>query len=94
MVTCEMSLDRVEELFVGSAGELRPALAIGDPSLSSIDPRHFDLIIAARWSHCAPPSVSLGDPRSTGWKMLKPRWRYVSETLPSPREAVSVHARK
>ena len=94
MVSCEMSLDRVEELFVGSAGELRPALAIGDPPLASIDPRHSDLIVAVGWSHCAPPSVSLGDPRSTGCNMLKPRWRYVSETLPCPHSAVRVHARQ
>jgi hypothetical protein len=37
MVMCEMSLDRFEELFVGTACEARPALAVGDPSLPFAD---------------------------------------------------------
>ena len=32
MVMCEVPLGRVEELLLGVACELRPALAVGDPA--------------------------------------------------------------
>ena len=38
MVVSEMLLNRVEELLLGSTGELRPALAVGDP-LVALDGR-------------------------------------------------------
>jgi hypothetical protein len=41
MVMCEMLLDRGKELFVGSACELRPALAMRDPTLPFADHRHL-----------------------------------------------------
>jgi hypothetical protein len=41
MVMREMSLDRLEQLRVGAACELRPALALDDPSLPRIDRGHF-----------------------------------------------------
>lgn len=41
MVVCEMTLDRVEQLFVRATCELRPALAVGDSPLLFIDRGHF-----------------------------------------------------
>jgi hypothetical protein len=41
MVMCEMSVNRLKELFVGAARELRPALAVSDPSLPFADHRHL-----------------------------------------------------
>ncbi len=41
MVVCEMPLDRGKELLLGTAYELRPALAVGDPLLLSADHRHL-----------------------------------------------------
>jgi hypothetical protein len=40
MVMSEVSLRRVEELLLGIALELRPALAEGDPAVLSIDWGH------------------------------------------------------
>ena len=33
MMVCEVLLDRIEELRIGLPGELRPALAVGDPQV-------------------------------------------------------------
>jgi hypothetical protein len=41
VVMREMSLDGVEELRVGAACELRPALALRHPPLLFADPRHL-----------------------------------------------------
>jgi hypothetical protein len=41
MMVCEMPLDRGEELLLGAACELRPALAVGDPLLLFADHRHL-----------------------------------------------------
>lgn len=41
MMVCEMPLDRGEELVLGAAYELRPALAVGDPPLPFADHRHL-----------------------------------------------------
>jgi hypothetical protein len=41
MVVREMPLDRFEQLLIGATHELRPALAVGDPSLPFIDRGHF-----------------------------------------------------
>ena len=41
MVMCEMPLNRLKELFVGTACKLRPALAVSDPSLPFTDHRHL-----------------------------------------------------
>jgi len=35
MMMCEVLLDRFEELAIGLPGELRPALALGDPVVCS-----------------------------------------------------------
>jgi hypothetical protein len=40
MVMGEMSLERVEQLLVGATRELRPALALDDPSLPLVDGGH------------------------------------------------------
>jgi hypothetical protein len=48
MVMSEVSLRRVEELLLGIALELRPALAIGNPSVLSIDRGHLSSVVAAR----------------------------------------------
>jgi hypothetical protein len=48
MVMCEVSLRRFEELLLGIAGEARPALAVGDPSMPFTDSGHVAFIIAAR----------------------------------------------
>lgn len=40
-MVCEMSLDRGEELLVGATCELRPALAMSNPSLHSADRSHL-----------------------------------------------------
>lgn len=37
MMVCEVLLDRIEELLVGAACELRPALAVGNPPLLFVD---------------------------------------------------------
>lgn len=41
MVMREMTLDRLEQLRIGATCELRPALALGDPSLPLIDRGHI-----------------------------------------------------
>ena len=41
MVVCKVLLNRVEELLLGCAGELRPALAVGDPSVPFADRGHM-----------------------------------------------------
>jgi hypothetical protein len=41
MVMCEMSLERLKELVVGTAGELRPALALSNPPLLFADRCHL-----------------------------------------------------
>jgi hypothetical protein len=40
MVMCEVSLDRLEQLLIGAARELRPALALDDTSLPLVDRGH------------------------------------------------------
>ena len=41
MVVREMPLDRLEQLLIGAACKLRPAVAVGDLSLPLIDRGHF-----------------------------------------------------
>ena len=41
MVMSEVSLCRIEELLLGPARELRPALAIRDPAMLSLVEGHF-----------------------------------------------------
>lgn len=41
MMVCEMTLDRLEQLLVRATCELRPALAVGDSSLSFVDRGHL-----------------------------------------------------
>ena len=41
MVVREMPLDCLEQLLIGAACELRPALAVGDPALPVIDRGHL-----------------------------------------------------
>jgi len=52
-MVCEMQLHDIEELLVGFTRELRPALALGDPSLAFSDGAH--------WSQ-PPPSLLLMRP--------------------------------
>ncbi len=51
MVMGEVSLRRVEELLLGNALELRPALAVGDPIVLSVD-----------WGHSSVCGRALGVP--------------------------------
>jgi len=51
MVMGEVSLRRVEELLLGIALELRPALAVGDPIVLSVD-----------WGHSSVCGRALGVP--------------------------------
>ena len=41
MVVCEVSLHCIEELLIGLSCELRPALAVGDPSMRFVDRGHM-----------------------------------------------------
>ena len=41
MVVCEVSLHCIEELLIGLSCELRPALAVGDPSVPFVDRSHM-----------------------------------------------------
>jgi len=50
MMVSEVSLSRGEELALVVACELRPALAIGDPPMPSIDCGRVAVIAAARLS--------------------------------------------
>jgi hypothetical protein len=43
---CEVALKRCEELALVIACELRPALAIGDPPVPSVDPGHEAVVNA------------------------------------------------
>lgn len=58
MVVCEVLLHHLEELLIGLADELRPALAGGDPPLPFFDRWRNAQIV--RWCciylWCAPPS--------------------------------------
>jgi hypothetical protein len=74
MVVGEVSLGRIEELLLGFAHELRPALAIGDPSVPFADRGHFSSVVAARRHFVRPPSASFGvPPVFTGGRMLRGR---------------------
>jgi hypothetical protein len=55
----EVSLSRFEQLFLGVAGELRPALAKGNPSMSVLERGHSTLVPVARF-HLARPTESVG----------------------------------
>jgi hypothetical protein len=46
MMMREVSLCRVEQLFLGIAGKLRPALAVSDPSVSVLDRGHVASVCA------------------------------------------------
>jgi hypothetical protein len=59
MMVSEVSLSRVEELLLGIAGEARPALAIGNPTVPSGDCGHMAFVIAA-WRHLERPAEGLG----------------------------------
>ncbi len=41
MMVCEMPFHRIEELIAGTALELRPTLALRDPTLPFVDRRHL-----------------------------------------------------
>ena len=60
MVMCEVPLNRIEELLLGFASELRPALAVGDPPVPFRDRGHLALLSRLADSSCAPPRVSAG----------------------------------
>jgi hypothetical protein len=54
----EMSLNRFKQLRIGATYELRPALALSDPSLPLIDRGHIACVSAVMLSRCAPPRMS------------------------------------
>src|SRR5690242_19496287 len=55
VVMCDVPLDRVEELLLGPACKLRPALAVSDPSVPFGDRGHSALVLAAS-RHVARPT--------------------------------------
>ena len=61
VMMCEVSLSRVEELLFGSASELRPALAIRDPTVFFVDRGHLSSVTAT-----LPDGVPVWAPLSTG----------------------------
>ena len=86
---CEVPLSRFEELLLGVARELRPALAVGDPAVPFRDRGHVALVIAADRHLSAPPRASDGDaPVSTVGKILASplsiRFQNVAVGRPAP----------
>ena len=79
----EVSLSRVEQLLLGIACELRPALAVCDPSVSVLDRGHVTLVYLA-WLHLVRPAerVGLCDPGVHGSARSRCRCRYVSRSFP------------
>jgi hypothetical protein len=59
VMMCEVSLDRVEQLLLGSACELRPAFADGDPPVAVRDFGHMALLVAV-WLLLVRPTESVG----------------------------------
>ena len=55
----EVSLDRIEQLLFGSACELRPAFAEGNPPVAVRDGGHLALIVAV-WLSLVRPTESVG----------------------------------
>jgi hypothetical protein len=55
----KVSLRRVEQLLLGIACELRPALAERDPTVSVLDRGHVTLVNVA-WLHLVRPTESVG----------------------------------
>ena len=53
-MVCEMQLHGIEELLVGFARELRPALALGDPPLAFSDGAHWSQPLP--WLHLVRPA--------------------------------------
>jgi hypothetical protein len=45
MMMREVSLNHIEELFIGRPCELRPALAIGDPTMPFVDRSQYSLVV-------------------------------------------------
>ena len=84
MVMREVSLGHTEQFLFGVSCELRPALAIGDPTICVLDRGHLSSVCVA-WLHLVRPTervVCLGSPVSTVGKMIPGRCRYVSGSLP------------
>ena len=55
----EVSLSRIEQLLLGVSCELRPALAVGDPTVAVLDCGHLALV-AATLLHLTRPTESVG----------------------------------
>lgn len=82
MVVREMTFNRFEQLPIGATRELRPALAVDDPSLPLIDRGHIACRLRSSWSRLPRRGCVQGDLDPRGGTMLTPRWRYVSVTFP------------
>lgn len=81
MVLCEVLLDRIEELLIGVARELRPTLAGGSPSLPVVVDHGQMTWFVAVWLHPLRPAEGVGRCYpGVHWpeKMQPLRWRYVS----------------
>jgi hypothetical protein len=71
MVVREMSLCRVEQLFLRIPGELRPALAVSDPPMTILHGGHLAMTTAPiHLGSCPAEDVSVGDPGFHGWNDL------------------------
>jgi hypothetical protein len=80
-MVCKVQLYDIEELLVGSARELRPALALGDPPLAFSDGAHWSR--PSSWPHLMRPAdLCCWWPQSTAGRMRRGRWRYVSKSFP------------
>ena len=55
----EVPLSRIEELLLGIASELRPALTVGDPAGPFVDRSHF----VQTWRLCVPARRCVRAPR-------------------------------
>jgi hypothetical protein len=62
---CEVSLCRIEQLLLGIAHELRPALAIGDPAVLFVDRGHRSSVGTARLRSARPIGTPLCYPGVT-----------------------------
>lgn len=82
MVVREMTLDCFEQLLIGATSELRPALAVDDPSLPFIDRGHIACSLRSSSSRFYRQGCLQGDLDPRAETMLIPRWRYVSVTFP------------
>jgi DNA-binding SARP family transcriptional activator len=86
----EVSLRRNEQLFLGVSCELRPTLAIGNPTICAVDRGHVASVYVA-WLHLVAPRRArrvVGSPVSTVGTMLPSRCRYVSGSLPLAESAI------